>query len=404
MFNAETFFKQRLTDHMKEMNRYLRYIFNQHLMIAMLFLISGLAYYYQQWLEGLTPDFPAALLIGAVFGLLASYSPVRTLLKEADLIFMLPLEPKLHRYFKLTIGYSFFTQLYLLVLAAAALAPLFFAADLGERFLSYLLVFIVLLVFKLWNLHMNWWMLKIRNVNIRRMEQTLRLVLNVGSFWLFLRGNLIAAAVLTILFVVLLFVDYTITRKQGGLAWDLLIEKDQARMQAFYRIANQFADVPHLKTKVHKRQSIVNLFTKRVPFEQKHTYDYLFRITFVRGGDYFGLFLRLTILAGVIIYFIPNLWVQLAFALLFLYLTGFQLIGMWKHHRTIAWMDLYPVAGDTRKRALLSLLQQLAIIQAVLLSLVFLLRVDVVGFVLALVAGLAFGLGFVRMYVPKRLK
>lgn len=67
-------------------------------------------------------------------------------------------------------------------------------------------------------------------------------------------------------------------------------------------------------------------------------------------------------------------------------------------------MDLYPVAGDTRKRALLSLLQQLAIIQAVLLSLVFLLRVDVVGFALALVAGLAFGIGFVRMYVPKRLK
>lgn len=284
MFNAETFFKQRLTEHMKEMNRYLRYIFNQHLMIAMLFLISGLAYYYQQWLEGLTPDFPAALLIGAVFGLLASYSPVRTLLKEADMIFMLPLEPKLYRYFKLTIGYSFFTQLYLLILAAAALAPLFFAADLGEGFASYLLVFVVLLVFKLWNLHMNWWMLKIRNVNIRRIEQTLRLVLNVGSFWLFLRGNLIAAAVLTVLFVVLLFVDYTITRKQGGLAWDLLIEKDQARMQAFYRIANQFADVPHLKTKVHKRQSLVNLFTSRVPFEQKHTYDYLFRITFVRGG------------------------------------------------------------------------------------------------------------------------
>ncbi|MFS0560070.1 ABC transporter permease [Terribacillus sp. 179-K 1B1 HS] len=404
MFNAEAFFKQRLSEHMKEMNRYLRYIFNQHLMIAMLFLISGLAYYYQQWLETLSPGFPAPFLIGVVFGLLASYSPVRTLLKEADIVFLLPLEPKLHRYFKLTIGYSFFTQLYLLVLAAAALAPLFFAAGLGEDFISYLLVFFVLLVFKLWNLHMNWWMLKIRNVNIRRGEQTLRVVLNIGCFWFFLRGDLVAAAVLTVLFVVLLITDFSISRKQGGLAWDLLIEKDQARMQAFYRIANQFADVPHLKTKVHNRQSVVNLFTRRVPFEQKHTYDYLFRVTFVRGGDYFGLFLRLTVLAGVIIYFIPNLWVQLAFALLFLYLTGFQLIGLWKHHRTIAWMDLYPVPDDSRKHALLALLQQLAIIQAVLLSLVFLLRADVLGFGLALVAGLVFGVGFVRMYVPKRLK
>ncbi|MFP7494836.1 ABC transporter permease [Terribacillus saccharophilus] len=404
MFNPEIFFKQRLTDHMKEMNRYLRYIFNQHLLIAMLFLISGLAFYYQQWLETLAPDFPAALLIGAVFGLLVSYSPVRTLLKEADLVFLLPLEPKLHRYFKLTIGYSFFTQLYMIIVAAAALAPLFFAANLGDGFTAYLLVIAVMLIFKLWNLHMNWWMLKVRNANIRRIEQTCRVVLNVGCFWFFLRGDLIIAGVLTVLFVALLLADFSISRKQGGLAWDLLIEKDQARMQAFYRIANQFADVPHLKTKVHKLQAVVNLFTRRVKFEQKYTYDYLFRVTFVRGGDYFGLFLRLTILSGVIIYFIPNLWVQLAFALLFLYLTLFQLIGMWKHHRTIAWMDLYPVAEGTRKRALLSLLQQLAIIQAVLLSLVFLLQADVLGFVLALAAGIAFGFVFVRMYVPKRLK
>jgi ABC-2 type transport system permease protein len=209
MFNAEIFFKQRLSDHMKELNRYLRYIFNQHLAIAMLFIISGLAYYYQQWLETISPDFPAALLIGAVFGLLVSYSPVRTMLKEADLIFLLPLEPKMHRYFRLTIGYSFFTQLYLLLLAAAALAPLFFAADLGDNFTSYLLVFIVMLIFKLWNLYMNWWMLKIRNVNNRRLEQTLRVMLNVGSFWLLVRGDLMAAGVLTILFVALLFTDYS---------------------------------------------------------------------------------------------------------------------------------------------------------------------------------------------------
>jgi ABC-2 type transport system permease protein len=404
MFNADLFFKQRLSDHMKELNRYLRYIFNQHLAIAMLFIISGLAYYYQQWLETLSKDFPAALLIGTVFGLLVSYSPVRTLLKEADLIFLLPLEPRMHRYFRLTIGYSFFTQLYLLLLAAAALAPLFFAANLGEDFTSYLLIFIVMLIFKLWNLYMNWWMLKIRNVNHRRLEQTLRVILNVGSFWLLVRGDLLAAGVLTVLFVALLFTNYSLSRKQGGLAWDLLIEKDQARMQAFYRIANQFADVPHLKTKVHKRQAIVNLFIRRVPFDQRHTYDYLFRVTFVRGGDYFGLFLRLTILAGVIIYFIPNLWVQLAFAILFLYLTGFQLVGMWKHHRTIAWMDLYPVQDDSRKHALLSLLQILGIMQAVLLSLVFLLHADIIGFGLALAAGIAFAIGFVRLYVSKRLK
>lgn len=66
MFNATDLFKERLQEHIKLLNRYLRYIFNGHFMIALLFIIITISIYYQQWLEQLSPNFPAAFVL-AVF-------------------------------------------------------------------------------------------------------------------------------------------------------------------------------------------------------------------------------------------------------------------------------------------------------------------------------------------------
>src|SRR5690625_6905116 len=69
MFNARKVFKERLDVHVKETSRYLKYIFNGHIAVAMFFLVAALAYYYQQFLAQLPKDFPSAIIIGIVFGL-----------------------------------------------------------------------------------------------------------------------------------------------------------------------------------------------------------------------------------------------------------------------------------------------------------------------------------------------
>src|SRR5690625_2461633 len=100
MFDAKGLFKERLSAHLKETNRYLKYIFNGHLAIVMFFLISAIAVYYQQWLAQLPADFPTAWIIGVIFGVLVSYNPVKTLLQEPDLVFLLPAEQKMGYYFR----------------------------------------------------------------------------------------------------------------------------------------------------------------------------------------------------------------------------------------------------------------------------------------------------------------
>ncbi|MFC2949980.1 ABC transporter permease [Virgibacillus sediminis] len=402
MFDARELFRERLSEYVKETSRYLRYIFNGHLMIAMFFFISVLAYYYQGWLTRLPENFPAALVIALAFGLIASYSPVRTLLQEPDLVFLIPAEHKMEAYFRNAIIYSFIVQLYLVFLIAAVIGPLYFAAYPDRSGRIYLLTILVLLIFKLWNLLANWWMQKVRDPGMRRADTAARTFLGIAVFYFAARGDMVWAGITTVVYIIVFLYDYMVSRNQPGVHWELLVERDRNRMQAFYRVANMFADVPHLKNRVKKRQWLVNLVSK-VPFTRKHTFDYLYRITFVRSGDYLGMYVRLVLIGGLFIYLIPNLWLQVLFALLFCYLSCFQMMSLYQHHRTTMWLDIYPVEVALRRKALVKLLYQLTIGQAALFSLLFLIQQEYTGFFLSLAGGILFTYLFINGYVKKKI-
>lgn len=403
MIDAKKFWMQRFSAHMKETNRYLKYIFNGHIAVAMLFFISALAYYYQQWLVKLPESFPTAWVVGVAFGAIASYSPVRTLLKEPDLVFLLPAEYQLNDYFKRCLYYSFIIQLYVVFLIAAALGPLYFASfpHLGMQY--YLVMIGVLLVVKVWNMLSNWWMLKERNARTRTVDQTIKAILNILVFYFLAQGDWIFASIITVLLVGIVLYTFSLARQKAGLAWDLLVEKDQQRMRTFYRIANMFTDVPHLKNTVKKRHALVNAIASRVTYQQDQSYSYLYRITFVRSSDYLGMYLRLIVIGALAIWFVPNIWVKIAFALLFLYLSGFQMMTLWNHHRTIAWLDIYPLKSKWKQHAIIQWLNQILLFQTFLFGLLFIFQWNVWGLVAVWVGGTVFSLAFVNLYVKPRL-
>ncbi|MCF3942034.1 ABC transporter permease [Oceanobacillus alkalisoli] len=403
MFDSHAFYKKRLASHMKELGRYTRYIFNGHIAFALFFFIAAVAYYYQAWLAQLPENFPTAAIIGIAFGLVVSYSPVRTLLQDPDLVFLLPAEEKMKPYFRNSIIYSFVIQLYLILLVAAALGPLYTASYPGREGNAYLLTIVVLLIFKVANLLANWWMYRTRDSNHRRLELLVRTVMNILVFYFLIAGEMLGACIVTILFAALFLYNYFLAARQAGLVWDLLLEKDQNRMQAFYRIANMFSDVPHIKSSVRKRQWLVSLVTKNIPFEKRHTFDYLYRITFVRSGDYVGMYVRLIIIGGLFIYLIPNIWVKLLFVILFLYMSSFQMMTLYQHHRTIMWLDIYPVEKTDRQHSLVKLIFQLTIFQTILFACIFILMQEYTGFLFAIVAGIVFTYVFVNGYVRRKL-
>ncbi|MDL4842763.1 ABC transporter permease [Aquibacillus rhizosphaerae] len=403
MFDANRFFKDRFSAHLKETSRYLKYIFNGHIAVAMLFLVSALSFYYQQWLETIPDTFPTALIIGLGFGFMASYSPVRTLLREPDLVFLLPAEFKMGTYFRNALIYSFVIQLYLILLVAAALGPLYLASYPNEPGSKYLLIVVVLFILKVWNLLANWWMLKIRDWKTRWTDQVIRFLLNAVIFFFFIQGQLLLAAVTTLILFVLFVYNYYLSKQHSGLVWDVLVDKDRMRMRTFYRIANMFTDVPHLKMQIKKRHWLVSIIARNVRFKQEASYVYLYRITMIRSGDYLGMYIRLMVIGGLAVYYVPNIWMKLIFTFLFLYLSSFQMMTIWQHHRTVTWLDLYPIPKESRQDAVLGLLKQLMIIQTIVFALLFLYIGNLTGVVVVSLGGLMFSYLFVHGYVKQRL-
>ncbi|MBE4906742.1 ABC transporter permease [Bacillus luteolus] len=402
MIDANKLWKHRNTQYITEIRRYLKYMFNDHLLIALIFLIGGAAFVYSGWLETLSPTFPAILIIAILLAIPLTNSQIQTLLKEPDIVFLLQVENKLTPYFQKAFLSSLVFQSYLIVLLLAAISPLYFKVT-GNSFLALFVIFCVLILQKIWNLLITW------NVNYfiepwaRTTDRFVRFFINFLFVYLLLKeaNFLFIVGMIAIMIVLLLYFNRATSSK--SLNWNQLIDLESRRMMTFYRIANLFTDVPKLKERV-KRRRWLDWVTGMLPYAQKNTYGHLYLRTFLRSSDYLGMYVRLLVIGGLILYFIPLGNGKILVALLFIYLTGYQLMTLWRQHSLKIWIDLYPVSKDTRLSSFLQLILVLLAVQ----SLLFAVSVFVSGMVsqslLVLVLSIIFTYLFVQMYIKGKIK
>jgi ABC-2 type transport system permease protein len=401
MFDVVKLWSQRSKQMSKELGRYLKYIFNGHLMIVILFLLGSLAFYYQEWVKTLSENFPAAVIMAVILALFLTMSPVFTFLMDADKVFLLPIENKLNDYFWRSGVASFLLQAYILVVVLAALMPMYVQVS-DQSFKDFLPFIVYLLLLKIWNLGLKWRIQYYVEKNVQRTDSLVRFCLNlVFLYLLFVSASKLFLVVLAIVMLGL-YVYFNKKSKQKGLKWEELIVSEQNRLMSFYRIANLFTDVPKLKDKV-KRRKWLDWLAGNISYLQKNTQLYLLTRTFLRSGDYFGLVLRLTVIGSLIIYFWDFVYGQLLFLLLFLYLTGFQLLPLKNHHQNVLWVDLYPIAHSQREQAFRKILFVILTLQSIIFSLMFTLGGEWLLSMIGLVVGLVFSYLFVRYYSVKKV-
>jgi ABC-2 type transport system permease protein len=402
MFDEKKLWKDRASGRIKDLGRYLRYIFNGHLVVVLLFLIGTASFYYQNWIETLSDGFPAEIIIAVLIGFLLTYSPVSNFLLEADQVFILPLEDKLKGYFLRSGVASLVFQGYLLLMVLAVLMPMY-AHISSNGFRSFFPFLVILLVLKSWNLATSWRIDFFVQTSIHRWDIVVRYLINTTFTYLLFKQASIFILLLIVAVCVFYYYYFSVQTKKMGLKWDLLISQEEKGMASFYRLANMFTDVPKLRDTV-KRRKWLDIFINRISFSQDKTYLYLFSRAFLRSSDYLGLFTRLTVIGVLAIYFISFGLGQILFGILFLYLTGFQLLPLWNHHQNKLWIDLYPVEQKYKTAAFYSLLMIILTIQAVIFSLFILFKGDLLISLLSLVAELVFSYGFVYFYAKNRLK
>ena len=222
----ESLWRDRFNHYLKETGKYLKYIFNGHLVFVMIILIGGAGYYYSEWVKTLTPDFPAPFIMAIILGLVVTISPLTTFFREPDIVFLLPVETRLGAYVKKSYVFSLVMQLYVLLIVQAILTPMY-SQVMGGEALSFLSLLIVLLVLKAMNLAGRWFVLYDREPYAPFVDTLVRLALNAVLVYLIVGG----ANLLFILFAFALLAGlclyYVKSSRNAVLQWERLIELER---------------------------------------------------------------------------------------------------------------------------------------------------------------------------------
>ena len=359
MNNLRELWGARFIHYMTEFQKYMKYVVTGHLALVLVFAIGAGGYTYSEWLKEVSPDFPAALLTAIIIGAALAYSAPVTLLKPADTVYFLPMETKLHLYFKQSLRWSIFSQLPLPFILYIVALPLLSATETGSKAEFIWLAFFIVAL-KWIYVETEFYFRHAKSGDWIWGDRTIRFVFAS----LFIYFWLSPYPYLIVLFAVLIGVYSTYWRKQKRskpFPYEHFITLEQNRMMRFYRFANYFTDVPHLKGSVSRRQWLGFLLMPS-NLEEADAQKYLVKRTFIRTDDIFWLWVRLTIITILGAVFIPFPLVIYIFTGALSFASAIQLIFALRAGEEFRMDMLFPV--NKRPKAIRSTVRKVQWLQA----------------------------------------
>lgn len=335
---------------------------NSGLMIVLYAIVIIGGFYYDRWLDGLPDRFPGALAVSLILVPLAVRSPIRTLLMPADSVFLLPVEPNMSGYFRRGRVYSFAVQSAALLSAWLICMPLYFET-VGNLPADYAVVLLTALIAKGWNMDCRWRELFIEDLlplKIIRLGLSFVFIFSAAARW-----PLFVSVVCLLVMLAAHAILFRRQAKDGLMDWARVLEMENQQEMQFLRFVNLFTDVPRLRRRTRSRRLISSLFPVR-HFDAGHVYDQLFIKTFIRADAYFGIYIRLTLVGIVICMFVDNGYFTAFIVVSVIYLTGLQLLPLWKHPFPYALESMYPIDRPVKRRSFIRLLTGLLMMQSVL--------------------------------------
>lgn len=398
------FYKSRLAAHQKQLLKYLKYVFNDHLVLAATFILGGLGLYYSNFVKTVTPEFKLGLVIIWLILIISLHiGKLASLIKPADQTFLLPKENEMTAYLSASFKHSLVLPIFLLAMITFSLLPLLFAISGSFSILQTVAIFMTVFLLKISHLivllHANY----INYSPINKYLYFIWLVSSTISIALFFWYPLISITIALILTIFYVRAINT-TQKNSFLDWDHLVSTESQRQKKIYSIINLFTDVPEIATTV-KRRKYLDVFLKRERLIQNFTYDYLYVRHFLRGSAFGGLTFRLTLIGTLVVSLLSNSLIASFLALLILFLIGFQLLPMSQAFNFVAAAQLYPLTTPIKNKALGRIITKILLDVWLIFSFSALIfyqkKTDAI--LLFALLGLEILL-FINIYLPKKIK
>jgi ABC-2 type transport system permease protein len=372
--NVQSLWKQRFDRHAKETIGYWQYAVRSNFIGFLLFLVIVSSYYYSKTLQQLPTTYPYIWIFVMVLVPLLVLSPIRTLLREPDRMFLLRVELQMGAYFRGGFVYSFFMQSFFNFLALAALWPLYRHCE-GMQAQPFLLIAGFLLIIKTANLLVTWQESQFVQQQGRISSRLFRYIVTFAAIYLlFLHSPLMAGTFLLVCICVWLAVFGKSSRYQVN--WEYLIEKEKHQQGRLYAFFNWFIDVPHLPARIRSRSWISGI-TDMYPFRQSSTYMYLYTKTMLRT-ELFGIVERITFIGALAIFVLSSDTARSVVFFVVVLITTVQLSSLGQAHRYTFWLDMYPLERSRKAASLARIVWATLATQTCLLAIPFLIRAALV--------------------------
>lgn len=399
-----TFFKQRLGNHARELFRYLRYMFNDYFMLALIFFIGGAGYYYSNTLKTLQPNHtwqPLLILIVLVFGI--QLGRFATLVKRPDYVFLIPREGQMYSYLSRAFQYSAIMASGIQLIITVILLPII---ELSLSFNSLEIISFLILMATLkiswldydyissFQVQDKWYLSKVM----------IRWIIPVIVLGISIYLNVYIGLAVSIVVCVLLAFKKN-TAKYNPLNWRKIIDTEESRMHGIYQFFNLFTDVPMISGSI-KRRKFLDLILNKIKLIPQNTYLYLYSHGIIRDNEMSGLYRRLTIIGGILLLLVTGKILPIILCLLFIYLIGFQLIPFYFHFYDNVFVHIYPINQKNQIKSFQTVIGWMLITTAIIFGIIVgIANYKNVNTILGVVFGEAIELFiFLKIYLPRRIK
>ncbi len=363
MNSLQDVWRIRFVYYINELQKYLKYVFTGHLAFVFVFVIGAGGYQYSEWLKTAPSDFPATWLLAGILGILLAYSPSTTLIREPDQVYLLPLESSLMGYMKKALNWTFWSQIFIVILPFIISIPLLSQVGKVEP-VTLGAIFISMFLLKYWNVKVEF---VFRWANVGQGvwgDRAIRALISI----LFLVAVFAMVPIYFALLLVPIIFYYSVWAKQlkgQPFPYEHFVKLEQNRMLRFYRFANYFTDVPHISGSI-KRRAWLDWIYRITPYGRTNTQEYLVLRTFIRTDDTFYLWLRLTGIATIGAIFIGIPVVVMIFVGAMAFASALQLKQALSSSNEFRMDMLFPIGEKARGLAVNRVVRIVQVVQAVI--------------------------------------
>ena len=378
MSNIENIFSDRRKKEQELKLTYSKYIFNSHLIMFLIIVLGAVLINYSKWIAiaskvELYSVYTAATV---VFSYYLVSTKIKTYIKEADAVFLLPLEKYYRKVGLKTVINSTVVHIITVVIFYFATKPITNLIGNIDRLSIFMLLIVII-----WN-NLLKYLQVIHYKEIIWSKLLLFIVIFMQLLVVFF-DDIAIRIIYLISIIVLAVFTYYIMKNAGNklnakdqekyvVNWNQAADYDKHRIESYLKFVNMFVDVPLSGVKVARRKYFDILLPKLTKdnFKKENSFKYYYYRVFLRQENTVYLALRLMLLAVLVIYSFKNTYVSGLAIISYSYLTIIQLVPLYKQMSNNIWHSILPVSEDIKIKSYKQLLTSVMIVTTLLLGVV----------------------------------